>query len=257
MNPRMSFLAAVAAIAVACSPAPATEDSAPAAEGATPATAKRIPLPDCGEVEAQDLGADGWKHPDCRLMLTDQSGLAIEARYSPAEDESTQVTVQVVQPGDATTQEITELMGATFNGPTIEDFDKDGKADILLPLETGNVNTTWAVWRQIDGNQFVRVGEPSGVSITKTESGYIAVQGRSSAAEYFVDFYRLEADRLTLALTARVTANVEEDKVTSVSCTLDSNDGTFPGGLAADAAKTQFCAEPVVDGLVKDMMPTH
>lgn len=254
MKPRLLILAAAAALVAACSPAPSNEDAAPA--DAAPAAAKRIPLPDCAEVEAQDLGADGWRHPDCRLMLTDASGLAIEARYAPAEDESTQVTAQVVQPGDATIQEIVELMGATFNGPTIEDFDKDGKADILLPLETGNVNTTWAVWRQIEGHKFVRVGEPSGVSINKTDSGYIAVQGRSSAAEYFVDFYRLESDTLKLALTVRVTADAEGDAVTSVTCTLESPNEQIPGGLSAEAAKAQFCAEPVVDGLVKDMMPT-
>src|SRR6185503_12034557 len=74
-----------------------------AGEGETPgAAAKRMPLPECSSVETKDAGADGWKHPDCRLMLTDNSGLAIEARYKPAEDDSTKVTVQVVQPGDAT-----------------------------------------------------------------------------------------------------------------------------------------------------------
>ena len=57
-----------------------------------------MPLPDCATIEATDAGADGWKHPDCRLMFRDQSGMAIEARYTPAEDDSTKITVQVVAP---------------------------------------------------------------------------------------------------------------------------------------------------------------
>lgn len=247
----MRFASLMASLFVAaCSPAPET-DGAPT-PGEAPA-AKRMPLPDCSEIEAEDAGADGWKHPDCRLMLPDQSGLAIEARYVPAEDESTEVKVQVVQPGDATIQEIVERMGNTFNGPNLEDFDKDGKTDILLPLETGNVNTTWAVWRQAEPGKFVRVGEPSGVSIMKTDSGLIAVQGRSSASEYYVDFFKLDADSLKPVVTARVAARIEDDKVVGSDCTLENADGLSALGLTPEAAKLQVCAEPVVDGLVKDM----
>ncbi len=250
---RTVCLAAMLA-AAACSPAPESDPAAPAT-GEAPA-AKRMPLPDCGGIEAQDAGADGWKHPDCRLMLPDTSGLAIEARYIPAEDESTEVKVQVVQTGDATIQEIVERMGNTFNGPNLEDFDKDGKTDILLPLETGNVNTTWAVWRQVADGQFVRVGEPSGVSILKTESGFIAVQGRSSASEYYVDFYKLDADALKPMLTARVAAKLDDQgkKVIAADCLIEEGPDFAALGLSADAAKAEFCAEPTVDGLVKDMV---
>lgn len=248
---KMRFASLMAAVLVAaCSPE--SEVAAVPTPGEAPA-AKRMPLPDCGEIEAQDAGADGWKHPDCRQMLADQSGLAIEARYAPAEDDSTEVKVQVVQPGDATIQEIVERMGNTFNGPNLEDFDKDGKTDILLPLETGNVNTTWAVWRQVEPGKFVRVGEPSGVSIIKTDSGLIAVQGRSSASEYYVDFFQLDADSLKPVATARVAARIEDDKVVGSDCTLEAGEGLAALGLAPEAAKLQYCAEPVVDGLVKDM----
>src|SRR5262245_38599743 len=116
------ILCAAAALLAACSPkseAPSEEADA----GAGGVAAKRVPLPDCSSVETQDLGADGWQHPDCRLMLTDNSGLAIEARYSKAEDESTKVSVQVVAPGDATLQTIEETMGNTFNKVSIQDID--------------------------------------------------------------------------------------------------------------------------------------
>jgi len=251
---KIYLLAGVMALGLAaCGPAPSEE--AANAGGVAPA-AKRMPLPDCGAVEAADLGVDGWKHPDCRLMLPDQSGLAIEARYAPAEDDSTEVKVQVVAPGDATLQELVERMGGTFNGPSVEDFDKDGKSDILMPLETGNVNTTWAVWRQVEGQKFVRVGEPNGVSIVKTDSGYIAVQGRSSASEYFVDFYKLDADVLKPLLTARVAGKLDDqaEKVISADCTIEDDADLTALGLTAEAATAQFCAEPTVDGLVKDML---
>lgn len=251
MKLRLAICAAVLALA-ACSPAPASDETAAPAEGAS---AKRVALPDCDKVEAQDMGADGWKHPDCRALLPDGSGLAIEARYAPAEDESTEVTVQVVQTGDKTIQEFKERMGNTFNGPNVRDFDGDGKADVLLPLETGNVNTSWAVYRQMEGQKFVRVGEPSGVSLVKTESGYIAVQGRSSAADYYISFFTLTPEELKPLLTIEVSAEGEPGKVTDVACALTDDGGLAETGLSEDAAKAKFCAEPTVVGLIKDMMP--
>jgi hypothetical protein len=215
-----------------------------------------MPLPECATVEAEDAGADGWKHPDCRMMMPDQSGMAIEARYAPAEDDSTKITVQIVAPGDATLQTIEERMGNTFNSPTMQDVDKDGLVDVLIPLETGNVNTTWAFWRQTTAGKFARVGEPSGVEIEKTDSGYIAVQGRSSAAEYYVTFYKLVSEELQQGVTARVTATAEGDKVTAVECSVEEDDQLLASGLSIEAAKTQYCAEPAVQKLVKDMAPT-
>ena len=247
MKLHLAICASILALA-ACSPAPTEE--------AGGANAKRLPLPECGGVEAEDAGADGWKHPDCRMMLPDQSGMAIEARYAPAEDDSTKITVQVVAAGDATLQTIEERMGNTFNGPTLEDVDKDGLVDILIPLETGNVNTTWAFWKQMSGQKFARVGEPSGVEIDKTESGYLAVQGRSSAAEYYVTFYKLVGEELQQGVTARVMAQGEPDKITGVECSVEEDDQLMASGMSADAAKAQFCAEAPVQALIKDMAPT-
>jgi hypothetical protein len=247
---RFRLVLGVAALLAACSPKSETPGEE-AAAGAGAAAEKRMPLPDCSTVATQDLGADGWKHPDCRLMLTDNSGLAVEARYTKAEDESTKVSVQVVAPGDATLQKIDETMGNTFNQISVEDIDKDGKADLLLPLETGNINTTWAVWRQQDdGKGFVRIGEPSGVEIKKTDSGYIAVPSRSSANEWDVAFYKLEGE-LTPVATASVTAEGEVDKITGVTCVVADDGGLAQAGLDQAAAQAKFCAEPSVAEIFK------
>jgi hypothetical protein len=246
MKLQLAICATVLGLA-ACSPAPTEE--------AGGANAKRMPLPECAAVEAEDAGAEGWKHPDCRMILPDQSGMAIEARYTPAEDDSTKVTVQVVAAGDATLQTIEERMGNTFNGPTLEDVDKDGMVDILIPLETGNVNTTWAFWKQTSEGKFARVGEPSGVEIEKTESGYLAVQGRSSAAEYYVTFYKLLGEELQQGVTARVEVRGEADKVTGVECSIEEDEELLASGMTADSAKAQFCAEAPVLALIKDMAP--
>ena len=255
MKLRIAVCLAALAFA-ACSPAPDTTTEAPA--GGVP-SAKRVALPDCATVEAKDEGDMGWKHPDCRLMFPDQSGLAIEARYTPAEDDSTEVTVQVVQTGDKTIQEFKERMGNTFNGPELTDFDKDGLLDIQLPLETGNVNTAWAIWRQAEAGKFVRIEaeDLSGVSLTKTDSGYIAAQGRSSANEYYVSFYKLLESKLEPIATVSVIARGEPDKITGVDCVVETEDSAPLGeGLTAKTAEAKFCKEPSIQDLIKDMKPT-
>jgi hypothetical protein len=247
MKLRLAVLIAALA-AAACSPAPAEDGPAPSSGAA----AKRMPLPDCASVETQDAGAEGWKHPDCRKMLTDQSKLAIEARYTPAEDDTTTVKVQVVAPGDARLQTIEETMGNTFEGVKVVDIDVDGREDLLVPLETGNVNTSWALWMQTaDGKSFVRAGEPSGVGVSKTESGYISVPARSSANEWGVTFYKLEGGELKPVVTADVIANGEPAKMTGVDCTVTDAGGLASTGLDAAAAQKHFCAEPSVADIFK------
>jgi hypothetical protein len=128
--------------------------------------------------------------------------------------------------------------------------------DVLIPLETGNVNTTWAFWRQVAGQRFVRVGEPSGVDIEKTDTGYLAVQGRSSAAEYYVTFYKLSDDRLTQGVTARLALETSDDNAEKVTCSVEEDDALAASGQSVAAATAQFCAEAPVEALIKDMQPT-
>jgi len=43
-------------------------------------------------------------------------------------------------------------------------------------------------------------------------------------------------------------------KVIAADCLIEEGADFAALGLSADAAKAQFCAEPTVDGLVKDMV---
>lgn len=248
---RLRFAICAAVLLAACSPkAEAPLEESDAGAGVAPAE-KRMPLPDCSEVETQDQGADGWQHPDCRLMLTDASGRAIEARYTRAEDESTKVSVQVVAPGDATIQTFEETMGNTFNRITLQDIDGDGKTDLLIPLETGNVNTTWAVWRQED-DSFQRAGELTGVGVSRTDDGYFAVPTRSSASEWLVGFWRLDGRALFPVATAEVSATLSDrGDPSDVKCVVRATDEIRQAGLSPEEAQAKFCSEPAATDIFK------
>jgi hypothetical protein len=159
----------------------------------------------------------------------------------------------VVQTGDATVQTITEQVAAGAGAPHTDDIDGDGYAELLVPLETGNVNTTYAIWLMPAGaRQFMRVGEVSAVEFRKTDSGYIAASARSSANGWAVQFFKLTNDpKLVPVLTADVTAKGTPDKITGVECRILDDGGLKDLKLAPKAVEARFCAEPVVKDVFK------
>jgi hypothetical protein len=215
---------------------------------------KRFPLPDCTTVQAVDAGAAGWEHPDCRIQSADTKGLAFEARYTkPVEGQQMTVTVQVVAPGDATVQAITEKMDGTFSAPSLQDIDGDGRDELLVPLMTGNVNTNWAVWRSKgDSDQYVRVEELSGVDIGRTVDGFITVSARSSAASWNVEYWKFDGDDLEHIATAAVTAEGDgQGNVTKSTCTVEDKGGLADEGLTPASAQSKFCSEPAAADIFK------
>lgn len=255
---RLSFLltASLAVLAAGCSPKAAETPMASAAqESAAPppaAAAKRLPLPDCGSVQAADTG-NGWDHPDCRLHSTDKVGLSFEARYTkPADGQVQKVSITVVAPGDATLQTFDVEMDGTFNAPSLQDIDGDGRDEVLVPTMTGNVNTNWSIWRaKGEETQFKKLEELSGVDIVKTPSGFIATSARSSAASWVVDFYQMDGDDLEPVVSAEVTAAGEDGKVLSVDCKIEDKGSLKDLGLDEDAARKKFCAEKVVTDIFR------
>jgi hypothetical protein len=258
---RIEALLIAGVLVAACSPgtepvedaaneAPVETASGPSVE---PAAQKRMPLPDCGEVRPEDAGGDVFTHQDCRLQSADAAGLAFEARYSqPAPDQQQRIAIQVVGPGDATLQTIEETIEHTFGAPLLQDVDGDGRDELLVPLLTGNVNTTWAVWRATgEETTFKRIGELSGVDLGHTEDGYVTAAGRSSAKSFVVHYFRIENDALKPVVDVTVTALElgPDDKIVAETCEVEDAGGLAATGLDAAAAKAKFCEDPAATGI--------
>ncbi len=249
-------VSAVLAFALsACGPQTqtASDANAPAepVAGAGPAQ-KRLPLPDCAGVEPVDA-ANGWKMVDCRVQSSDRVGLAFEARYAqPDAGGPGKVSVQVVAPGDATLQTIEEDILNTFNHPFLQDVDGDGRDELLIPLVTGNVNTSWAIWRaKGDETQLVRLEELSGVDLDRTEEGFITTTARSSAASWEIGYWRMDGDDLEPVVTVSVGAEGVDDagNVVNETCTVADAGGLTETGLTPEQAQAKFCAEDAAAGV--------
>lgn len=219
---RVAVLALAAALA-ACTPAP-----------------QRVELTDiplCAESEL--TGA--LEQAECQL---DVSGQTLHVIFQPLAAGAAvgAVSIEVLGDDASVVQTMLEPDVAEYRAPTVQDIDGDGRADVLIPRETGNVNTSYGVW-VFNGARgvFERVGAVSGVSVDRTADGLVAVPARSSAAAWEIAYFKLDEG----GLHPVASVNVETPAGASMpSCTLIASPGLAELNITEAEARTRFCAEP-------------
>ena len=229
---RLSLLALLPAAALAgCQPDAA---KAPAAEPVPEVAA----LPDCNGPGAEAFGPTG--DADCRLMAPGDTGLGADIHYEGAKDGPRELTLTLSANGTII-QTIRETTEFTYNLPLFEDLDSDGRAEILVPLMTGTVNTTFAVWRGRDGEpQFERAGEVAGIDVVAYADGMFVTPARSSAAAWGTTYYIFEDNKVAPVVTAENTLGEDGETET---CSVVDEGGLAEIGLSLDEAQVKFCAE--------------
>jgi hypothetical protein len=153
------------------------------------------------------------------------------------------VSVQVVADGEGGQLIQEEAQGPSFI-PTLADLNGDGHPDLLIPLGTGNVNTTWAVYAANQDASYTRLGEFSGIGWGPSATGLIAVPARSSAASWEVSFYDVEPGGLTLIATVETAL---EREGAAPSCRLVGT--PVLGAQTMQEAVAQYCGDPAVAGI--------
>jgi hypothetical protein len=160
-------------------------------------------------------------------------------------------TLQVVQDGQAgqVFEEPADPM--QLGRPSLFDVNADGNLDLLIPKETGNVNTVEAVWLAgTPTNTYARVGEISGVNHELTADGLFAVAARSSASSWEVSFYRATPTALTDVASVTVEGQQsDENAPIETICVLTDSPGIAAMNLTQELAQTKFCAEPMAAGV--------
>ena len=157
------------------------------------------------------------------------------------------VSIQAVMDGEPG-QLMEETVAEGQALPSLEDINGDGRPDLLIPRETGNVNTVQAVWLAGEGSgAYTRLGEIAGIGHSRTADGLLAVPARSSAAAVEITFYRIEPTALAEAAVVTVTGEPRPDGSLATRCELTRK----PEGETFTDAQMQekFCAEPVATGV--------
>jgi hypothetical protein len=179
-------------LAVGCTPK-APEGPTPEEVAAQAATERLMGMATCADAAESEGGMVPELMP-CRISLGEgKPSLVVTSTpmTEGADGPSGQIRVETSGEGGLSLQVIEETALFAFNYPYTEDLTGDGLADLMVPLMTGNVNTSYAFWVQGADGQFVRAGELGGVSIGRTTEGLIAASGRSSASEWETGYFRV------------------------------------------------------------------
>ena len=229
----MRFVAFAGALALcACAPPP------------PPAQTASAQWPPCSAAQDSADPTTPFAAHECKLEAAGQI-FHVAFAAVPAGGTGGEVTVESISSTGSVSQRLTENNVSEYLNPTIEDVDGDGRVDVLIARDTGNVNTNYAVWRNVDG-RFARLGEVSGVEFKRTADGLLAVPARSSAASWVVAFYRIDPDTLVPLVTIDVTADQTDDQghIVHSTCTVEEAPGLPTLRLTEAAAEAKFCAEP-------------
>lgn len=180
----------------------------------------------------------------CTIVANDET---LRVRYSPVAEgaQGGAVSVDVLSENGAVLQTMLESDVSEYLPPSVQDVDGDGRGDVLIARERGNVNTASGVWVfSGDAGAYRRVGEISGVDITNTADGYVAVPSRGGAAMWNVAFYQLDASGLHMLASVNVEGEeLAGGQIRSICALLDAP-GITRVGLSTEQAEAKFCTEP-------------
>ncbi|WP_395648167.1 FG-GAP repeat protein [Terricaulis sp.] len=206
---------------------------------------QRVDVANVPQCSALARGDDGRVSGDC-LMTAGPAQLHVTFEEPGGTGQGGAVRVDVLNDQGAVAQTFTEANVSELLLPSADDIDGDGRADILIGIASGNVNTEYAVWLYNGAdNAYRRAGIISGMEFSRTSEGYLAAPARSSAASWNVAFYRVEAT-LEPLVTISVTATDVTDagQVRASECKIEAAPGLASLNMTEEAARAKFCAEP-------------
>lgn len=205
----------------------------------------RLPL--CSSLEGYAFNEKG--QADCSLETSDGSNFFLEIRYrAPANGDEfapapTHITVTTADGG--TDQEIEEMAEFVYGLPKLQDLDADGRDDLLVPLMTGNVNTTYAVWHGTSeagvpaSKPYHRVGEIGGLDVQARADGMFSTTSRGSAMSFFTSYYKIIDGKMMEIVTAMIVLPDTDEGVET--CTVSDDGGLSLINLTLAQAQSQFC----------------
>lgn len=194
-------------------------------------------IADCAVMDPTDerLASEG-------CLLRDEAG----GRDFLVRRRSNTISVQVMA-GDWPGQLIEETVAEEQALPMLQDINGDGRYDLLIARETGDVNTVKAIWLAGEGGRaYTRLGEIAGIGHRSTAQGLLAVPARSGAAAVEVAFYRVEPTALTEVAVVTVLAEPGPTGAMVQTCALTRGS---KGETQADRQmQDRLCAEPEAVG---------
>jgi hypothetical protein len=142
-------------------------------------------LPSCSELES------GTPHQNCSLQTVGDHAFILTFEFSPLDDRREMIDATVRQ-ADGTLAQTMSYATESFFYPSLIDLNGDGMEELLVPLETGNVNTTYSLAIGTEYGFEWTSYELNGYGVDPLGDGMFKVSARGSAIAHYVEFYRMD-----------------------------------------------------------------
>lgn len=188
-------------------------------------------LPLCDQLEADE------NHEDCALQTGNGAEFILTFEFSPSGDRR-EIINTTVRYADGTLAQTMSYATESFFYPSLSDLNGDGREELLVPIMTGNVNTTYSLAIGTEYGFEWTSYELNGYGVDPVGDGVFMVAARDSAISRYIEFYRMDGTTIESIATLELSYDSVDDPDDGPNCRL-VNGGEAEGeahycGLAMD-----------------------
>lgn len=158
-------------------------------------------LPDC-RAEEEATGALVDQLPSCRLKLRGSAGFITltsdPVDYQP-EGELGFLTLSVISRTGHLVAQFSEVTMGRYAYPRLEDINRDGLDDLLVPVLTGDARRAQALWLQEKTGDFVRIETLLDEDVSLHPGGLLASSRQAAEMQWETRYFRQKGARLEVA----------------------------------------------------------
>jgi hypothetical protein len=169
--------------------------------------------PWCDQLDA------GQPHADCTLQTAGDPAFILTFAFSPSGDRR-EIMNTTVRQFDGTLAQTMSYATESFFYPSLADLNGDGMEELLVPIMTGNVNTTYSLAIGTEYGFEWTSYELNGYGVDPVEGGLFMVPARDSAISRYVEFYRMDGTAIENIATLELSYDGVENADDGPNCRL-------------------------------------
>lgn len=161
----------------------------------------------------------GRPHTDCALQTGNGADFILTFEFSPAGD-GREIINTTVRYADGMLAQTMSYATESFFYPSLSDLNGDGRDELLVPIMTGNVNTTYSLAFGTEYGFEWTSNELNGYGVDPVGDGVFMVAARDSAISRYIEFYRMDGTTIENIATLELSYDGVENEGDGPNCRL-------------------------------------
>ena len=172
---------------------------------------------------------DGWSmcdqleadrpHTDCALQTDEGREFNLFFAFSAMDDGREMIDLSIHN-FDGILVQTMAYATESFFYPSLIDLNGDGMEELLVPIMTGNVNTTYSLSIGSEYGFELTASELNGYGVDSLDDGLFKVSARGSAIAHYIEFYRVDGTSLENVASVELSFGGMDDADDGPNCRL-------------------------------------